>query len=309
MAVTTFSAQLQQLRKEKGIKQETLAQYLGVSPQAVSKWENGSYPEGDLLPKIADYFGVSIDYLYGRERREVSIEQRVLEHLQAMPLRAPYQQAGDNSEYFEQMMKLLWAMQIACYRSQSIYYDRNVVDDKKNEYTASQLDFNCGFTYMSLNKSLEYYMLVKEPEGGFAKRFSDLDKLTELFAFLGDKDNMKVLLFMLSLNWNESVRSKTIAKQLNLPEEKVEAALKYLLSFNWSFDKTAIIDESNNSESIYTTNLIRVDNMLMLLVAADGVLKTPLSYTMQCRNRNGDAWVKREDLEFLAHKKNPSASK
>ena len=70
MTTTIFSTQLQQLRKEKGIKQETRATYLGVSPQAVSKWENGSYPEGDLLPKIADYFGVSIDYLYGDDDDE-----------------------------------------------------------------------------------------------------------------------------------------------------------------------------------------------------------------------------------------------
>lgn len=46
---TTFSAQLQKLRKEHGVTQDTLAAHLGVSPQAVSKWENGSYPDGDLL--------------------------------------------------------------------------------------------------------------------------------------------------------------------------------------------------------------------------------------------------------------------
>ena len=56
-----FSINLQALRKKKGVTQEQLASYLGVSPQAVSKWENGSYPEGDLLPKISEYFEVSID--------------------------------------------------------------------------------------------------------------------------------------------------------------------------------------------------------------------------------------------------------
>ena len=51
-----FSTTLQSLRKEKKVTQEQLATHLGVSPQAVSKWENGSYPEGDLLPRIADFF-------------------------------------------------------------------------------------------------------------------------------------------------------------------------------------------------------------------------------------------------------------
>ena len=63
---TVFSKQLQMLRKQSGITQEQLADKLGVTAQAVSKWENGSYPDGDLLPKIADIFDVSIDNLYGR---------------------------------------------------------------------------------------------------------------------------------------------------------------------------------------------------------------------------------------------------
>ena len=79
MKKRVFSTTLQALRKEKKVTQEQLANFLGVSPQAVSKWENGSYPEGDLLPEIADYFGVSIDYLYGRCDREKSIEEKVFE--------------------------------------------------------------------------------------------------------------------------------------------------------------------------------------------------------------------------------------
>ena len=63
---TVFSKQLQKLRKQSSITQEQLAAKLGVTAQAVSKWENGSYPDGDLLPKIADIFDVSIDNLYGR---------------------------------------------------------------------------------------------------------------------------------------------------------------------------------------------------------------------------------------------------
>ena len=57
------------LRKRKGITQEQLAGALCISPQAVSKWETGtSSPDVQTLPLIADFFGVSIDYLfYGLE--------------------------------------------------------------------------------------------------------------------------------------------------------------------------------------------------------------------------------------------------
>ena len=54
------------LRKEKGVTQEDLAKYVGISAQAVSKWENGGVPDIELLPKIADYFETSIDRLFDR---------------------------------------------------------------------------------------------------------------------------------------------------------------------------------------------------------------------------------------------------
>lgn len=53
-------------RKSMGMTQEELADKLGVSPQAVSKWENNlSCPDIALLPEISKLFGVSVDELLG----------------------------------------------------------------------------------------------------------------------------------------------------------------------------------------------------------------------------------------------------
>ena len=53
-------------RKEKGITQEQLADYIGVSKASVSKWESGqSYPDILLLPEIATYFNITVDELIG----------------------------------------------------------------------------------------------------------------------------------------------------------------------------------------------------------------------------------------------------
>lgn len=58
--------QIARLRKEQEITQTALAEYLSVSPQAVSRWENGvSIPDICLLPQIAAFFSVSIDDLFG----------------------------------------------------------------------------------------------------------------------------------------------------------------------------------------------------------------------------------------------------
>ena len=59
-------------RKALGLTQEGLAQKLGVTNQAVSKWESGqSCPDLALLPRIADLFGITIDELFGREPKAV----------------------------------------------------------------------------------------------------------------------------------------------------------------------------------------------------------------------------------------------
>ncbi len=56
---------IKHLRKQKNISQEVFANYLGVSFQAVSKWENGNtMPDVTLIPAIASFFGVSTDELF-----------------------------------------------------------------------------------------------------------------------------------------------------------------------------------------------------------------------------------------------------
>lgn len=60
----TLGSRIAEYRKAKGITQDELAEYMCVSSQAVSKWENDlSCPDIALLPRLADYFGVTIDKL------------------------------------------------------------------------------------------------------------------------------------------------------------------------------------------------------------------------------------------------------
>ena len=60
----TLADRIQQLRKQKGISQEELADRVGVSRQAVSKWESEqSVPDMDKIILLSDYFEVTTDYL------------------------------------------------------------------------------------------------------------------------------------------------------------------------------------------------------------------------------------------------------
>lgn len=64
-----LAEKLKSLRKEKKVSQEKLAQYLNVSFQAVSKWENGgACPDISLLPELARFFGITVDELLQAEK-------------------------------------------------------------------------------------------------------------------------------------------------------------------------------------------------------------------------------------------------
>ncbi len=64
-----FAENLKCLRKEKGVTQEKLSEVLGVSAQSVSRWELSiCYPDIEMLPAIANFFGVSVDLLLSNDK-------------------------------------------------------------------------------------------------------------------------------------------------------------------------------------------------------------------------------------------------
>jgi len=71
----TLGNRIARLRKRKDITQDELAEYMGVTAQAVSKWENDiTCPDISALPKLADYFNVTVDELLrGEEPDKVKL--------------------------------------------------------------------------------------------------------------------------------------------------------------------------------------------------------------------------------------------
>ncbi len=73
----TIGENIKNLRREKNITQEELANIFGVTYQSVSRWENGAcYPDMELLPQIADFFGITVDKLLGTDK---AVEQKEVE--------------------------------------------------------------------------------------------------------------------------------------------------------------------------------------------------------------------------------------
>lgn len=70
MEATVLSKQIAALRKRRGLTQEQLGALMGVSAQAVSKWEKGGAPDAELL-SLAEHLGVTIDTLFGCGEKEL----------------------------------------------------------------------------------------------------------------------------------------------------------------------------------------------------------------------------------------------
>lgn len=66
-----FAENLKKFRKDNHVSQKTLSEHLGYGGTAIANYESGrNEPSIDDLIKIADFFGISMDYLLGRECRE-----------------------------------------------------------------------------------------------------------------------------------------------------------------------------------------------------------------------------------------------
>jgi transcriptional regulator with XRE-family HTH domain len=95
-----FAEKLQNYRKQKGMSQENLAEAIGVSRQAVSKWESGqSYPETEKMIALCELFQVSMDHLVRGE----PAEQR-----EQLPLEPNWLAATRYRYHYEYKSKATW---------------------------------------------------------------------------------------------------------------------------------------------------------------------------------------------------------
>ena len=118
---------LKDLRKEKGITQEQLAEKLGVSGRTISRWETGNnMPDISLLVEIAEYFDVSIPEIIKGERKSEDMKEETKEVAETM---SDYARAEK-----EQLVKSIRNMSIIGLAALLIFMVLNITDayDRNN---------------------------------------------------------------------------------------------------------------------------------------------------------------------------------
>lgn len=241
-----FNSTLKRIRKEKGITQEQLADKVGVSPQAVSKWELSSYPDPQLLPAIAEYLGVTIDELFGRvPEKEMSLPTRAMLEIYDLPY-----DDNRNKRCMEFAYELVRASVLGCCGC-------NVLSDipdnvKASEYSNYSLYLrdDAGFIFGRLNAKLPFMLVMPEPEKGYDDVLAYDKRAVELFAFLGTPNALRAMYFLAGRSTKIFFKLETLVKELGISRDNAKEIIDKLLKFDFIWEATLDAGAKEN-EKIY----------------------------------------------------------
>lgn len=246
-------------RKEKGITQEVLAQNIGVSVQTVSKWETDvSSPDMALLPLIADYFDISIDYLFGRHPADGKKSNEIAD-------------LNNNSPHlFDAMLNKCWDIQL-----DAVYGDHTQEDAKEiksNNESASQMNTGKGFTHI---KNGLGFVAVQNPKDGWKAVF-DNDDICELFKYLSNKNFMKVLSFLAGKgDYNFTLVG--LSNQLEMDKSELTGYINALVKYQLVSEKKMALKEGEAPFYIFSTQML--PTLLVTLVYAREFIEQKPQFT------------------------------
>ncbi len=212
-----FSQNLTKFRKRSGLTQGQLAAKLNVTPQAVSKWENGSLPDTEFLPKIAGILGVSIDVLFGlaEDRSGSDLEQMIADHIRQTP----------QKERADVVMKLFYAV-LSAYNDYKLSAPRYPENLELETYAELKTDHETAIA--RLNDDLKYFCFLKVPENGVNSYTEATENMVHLFRTLGNEDAITIIHYLGSGYRNRMQSLEYIAQQVELPVPRVRKVMDNL---------------------------------------------------------------------------------
>lgn len=253
MEMTEFGIRLAEIRRQKGLTQEGLAQKLGISAQAVSKWEKGSYPDGALLPKIARCLDTSLDVLYGLkepEKTEEALEKYIIDELQKLPEETRNQRA----------LQLCYAILCSYNICSADYKD---IPKKLVKETIAEVRTDHELLLMRLNEDLQYFLMMQIPEEGLNSYLKIDQGILDLFKMLSQEEYLKVLYYLASGKRNHMLTKKKLVSKLKIDEERISEIIDRLdkLGPVWEID----IETEDRQEKVYGYNHSPAFPMLMAM--------------------------------------------
>lgn len=231
-------------RKLKGFTQEQLGESVGVSGQAVSKWENGGVPDTYLLPTISKVLGVSIDALFGVEKKISDYTQNeILDDLFKFCLQKMH--CKDNRiDFFKFMFDTIWTVQSAYFGNESRLLLKDVVEKNRgNSQITSQIINDEGTTYLSLVENFPFFSAVCDtPE--ISKKLLSEKNFSEFFSLLASEDGMKAILFTQSATETSQYTADMMAKKIGITLESFLEIEPLLVKYGLLNEDSLTLDDS-----------------------------------------------------------------
>lgn len=224
MGMNSIGEIINKLRKEKGITQEELGKAVGVSTQAVSKWECGGVPDTELLPAIADYFRVSIDKLFGRNIGDYGDIDAVT---------AKYISSIDREKRMQKAFEHCWVLERSLGGTSELeeHNSLSAIHSKGNHDVHSQILSDFGFTLMCLKEKSPYFLLMPEPDEGWNRTLVEGIDYLSLFQILADKDAFSILLLLYKRE-KKPFTSKLLNKTLGVTIERTDEIMRIFESYS-----------------------------------------------------------------------------
>ena len=242
MDVTTIGKQIAALRRERGIKQEELAGFVGVTAQAVSKWENGGVPDTELIPKIADFFGVSCDKLFGRS---VSDYADLRTALAKKIFETPPE------EQFEEAFEYCWAIEKSLYchelHDDDVAEYRRTLGKKEQRYSSMLTDY--GFTRMGIANRLSYFLLVPEIEDTEMAFFEGID-YPAFFKDMSDREFFDACVLLNKRDHRKAFTAGLLVKRMGLTQERAMEVLQMMRKYH--LIGVTSIEMDDETQEVYT---------------------------------------------------------
>ena len=231
-------------RKLKGFTQEQLGELVGVSGQAVSKWEKGGVPDTYLLPAISKVLGVSIDTLFGVEKKISDYTQdEILDDLFKFCLQKMH--CKDNRiDFFKFMFDTIWTVQSAYFGNESRLLLKDVVEKNRgNSQITSQIINDEGTTYLSLVENFPFFSAVCDtPE--ISKKLLLEKNFSEFFSLLASEDGMKAILFTQSATETSQYTADMMAKKIGITLERFLEVEPLLVKYGLLNEDSLTLDDS-----------------------------------------------------------------
>lgn len=267
------------LRREMRLTQEEFGEIIGVSAQAVSKWERGGTPDITMIPIIAQKFGISTDELFGlknaRDPFELSKDDfckfvsdyvnRIC-HTKSEELEGEYDR--NDEKFFDIMLKVMQTMHDGFTHDKNEAWDGSTLDEGAKKISLMRLLISEYGTSMIMDKGDIPLIVVTRDTDNLRDTLLGEELLKKFFADFSDPDFFRLAVYVQTHGRIYSQYTVDyIAKTMGFSQEKAKRYCELLETYGfWRDIETICNNEVTHSYAVRRNVYFRPILMLIYMM-------------------------------------------